>query len=91
MRADDAFSSIPYEKGMSFLWYLQKTVGGDEPMEEFLVAYIKFFRELIKVSFNRALSLFSSMLSLALATLVSSCWARLINKAAAAAAAGCVS
>ena len=41
---DDAFSSIPYEKGMSFLWYLQKTVGGDEPMEEFLVAYIHFFR-----------------------------------------------
>lgn len=41
---DDAFSSIPYEKGMSFLWYLQKVVGGDEPMEEFLVAYIHFFR-----------------------------------------------
>jgi|EP01046_Picozoa_sp_COSAG06_P030231 hypothetical protein len=26
-----------YEKGMSFLWYLQKVVGGDAPMEEFLV------------------------------------------------------
>jgi len=55
--ADDAFSSIPYEKGMSFLWYLQKTVGGDEPMEEFLVAYIKFFRELIKASPSTARSL----------------------------------
>ena len=73
VRADDAFSSIPYEKGMSFLWYLQKIVGGDEPMEEFLVAYIKFFRELIKASPSTALSLFSSMRSLALATSISCC------------------
>ena len=65
MRADDAFSSIPYEKGMSFLWSLQKTVGGDEPMEEFLVAYIKFFRELIKPSSSTALSFASDVLSLA--------------------------
>ena len=86
VRADDAFSSIPYEKGMAFLWYLQKTVGGDEPMEEFLVAYIKFFREPIKASPSTALS--GSMRSLALATSIS-CWARLINKNAATAA-GCV-
>ena len=87
MRADDAFSSIPYEKGMAFLWYLQKTVGGDEPMEEFLVAYIKFFREPVKASPSTALS-FATMLSCALATSISS-WARLVNKNAAAAA-GCV-
>ena len=41
---DDAFSSIPYEKGMSFLWYLQDLVGGDEPMGLFIKAYVLAFR-----------------------------------------------
>ncbi len=67
MIADDAFSSIPYEKGMSFLWYLQKIVGGDEPMEEFLVAYIKFFRELM-LPLLQPRSRLLAMLSFALAT-----------------------
>ena len=25
---DDAFSVVPYEKGSTFLWYLEDTVGG---------------------------------------------------------------
>ncbi len=25
---DDAFSTVPYEKGSAFLWYLEETVGG---------------------------------------------------------------
>ena len=40
---DDAFSSIPYEKGMSFLWYLQGLVGEDA-MNTFILAYVKAFR-----------------------------------------------
>ena len=27
---DDAFSSVPYEKGFNFLWHLQDLVGGEE-------------------------------------------------------------
>lgn len=40
---DDAFSSVPYEKGFSFLVYLQNTVGGHEAMDGFLKAYITKF------------------------------------------------
>jgi len=47
---DDSFSSIPYEKGMSLLWYLQELVGGDEPMEAFLKAYIMYFRRKVLTS-----------------------------------------
>lgn len=36
---DDAFSSVPYEKGFFFLHYLQSLVGGPEPMEKFMHAY----------------------------------------------------
>jgi hypothetical protein len=36
---DDAFSSIPYEKGSTFLWYLEELVGGPEKFEPFLKAY----------------------------------------------------
>lgn len=36
---DDAFSSVPYEKGFNFLFYLQSLVGGDEPMNQFLRAH----------------------------------------------------
>ncbi len=25
---DDAFSTVPYEKGSAFLWYLEEVVGG---------------------------------------------------------------
>ncbi|KAK2708397.1 leukotriene A-4 hydrolase-like [Artemia franciscana] len=40
---DDAFSSIPYEKGSVFLWYLSDIVG-NEDFEEWLKTYIKHFQ-----------------------------------------------
>jgi len=40
---DDAFSRIPYEKGSTFLWYLEDLVGGAEQFEPFLKCYIKEF------------------------------------------------
>jgi len=40
---DDAFSVVPYEKGSTFLWYLEDTVGGAALFEPFLKAYYKKF------------------------------------------------
>ncbi|KAL6769065.1 LTA4 [Auxenochlorella protothecoides x Auxenochlorella symbiontica] len=40
---DDAFSTIPYEKGFYFLHYLQTLVGGPEVFEAFFKDYIKAF------------------------------------------------
>ena len=40
---DDAFSVVPYEKGSTFLWYLEDTVGGASKMEPFLKFYYKKF------------------------------------------------
>ena len=40
---DDAFSIVPYEKGSTFLWYLEDTVGGAEKFEPFLKFYYKKF------------------------------------------------
>ena len=40
---DDAFSRVPYEKGSTFLWYLEDTVGGPEKFEPFLKFYYKKF------------------------------------------------
>ena len=40
---DDAFSVVPYEKGSTFLWYLEDTVGGPAKMEPFLKFYYKKF------------------------------------------------
>jgi len=40
---DDAFSSIPYEKGFNFLYYLTGVVGGFEPFEKFMYAYFSHF------------------------------------------------
>merc|ERR1740129_516112 len=40
---DDAFSSIPYEKGSVFLWYLESLVG-ENKMENFLRSYYKQFQ-----------------------------------------------
>jgi len=40
---DDAFSVVPYEKGSTFLWYLEDTVGGADKMEPFLRSYYKEF------------------------------------------------
>ncbi|GLI61916.1 hypothetical protein VaNZ11_004440 [Volvox africanus] len=37
---DDVFSSIPYEKGFYFLYYLQELVGGADVFDPFLAAYI---------------------------------------------------
>jgi len=41
---DDAFSSIPYENGFAFLYYLSEKVGGPEVFQEFLREYIKKFK-----------------------------------------------
>lgn len=40
---DDAFSSVPYEKGHTFLWYLEELLGGPEAFEPFLRAYLVKF------------------------------------------------
>jgi leukotriene-A4 hydrolase len=40
---DDAFSSVPYEKGSQFLYFLELTVGGAALFEPFLQAYVKKF------------------------------------------------
>jgi leukotriene-A4 hydrolase len=36
---NDAFSSVPYEKGFNFLTYLETLVGGEEVMNPFLKAH----------------------------------------------------
>lgn len=41
---DDAFSVVPYEKGSTFLWYLEDTVGGPSIFEPFLRAYYENFK-----------------------------------------------
>jgi len=40
---DDAFSVVPYEKGSTFLWYLEDLVGGAEVFEPFLKSYYNNF------------------------------------------------
>ncbi|WFD44971.1 leukotriene-A4 hydrolase [Malassezia psittaci] len=40
---DDAFSSIPYEKGSNFLLYLERTVGGLDVFEPYIKAYFRAF------------------------------------------------
>ncbi|XP_071961520.1 leukotriene A-4 hydrolase-like [Antedon mediterranea] len=40
---DDAFSSIPYEKGHTLLFYLETLVGGSEEMDGYLKHYVKKF------------------------------------------------
>lgn len=41
---DDAFSSVPYEKGAAILYYLESILGGPEAFEPFLRAYIDAFK-----------------------------------------------
>ncbi|KAJ8924178.1 hypothetical protein NQ315_006969 [Exocentrus adspersus] len=41
---DDAFSIIPYEKGQTFLRYLENIVGGPEQFEPFLRQYFDAFK-----------------------------------------------
>eukprot|EP00238_Polyblepharides_amylifera_P013066 CAMPEP_0196598586 /NCGR_PEP_ID=MMETSP1081-20130531/94402_1 /TAXON_ID=36882 /ORGANISM="Pyramimonas amylifera, Strain CCMP720" /LENGTH=713 /DNA_ID=CAMNT_0041924299 /DNA_START=49 /DNA_END=2191 /DNA_ORIENTATION=+ len=38
---DDAFSTVPYEKGFNFLYYLQTTVGGGKNFEPFFQKFIQ--------------------------------------------------
>lgn len=40
---DDAFSSIPYEKGFNFLWYIQEQVGGAEAFDPYMKGHIQHF------------------------------------------------
>lgn len=40
---DDAFSSVPYEKGFNFLYYLEQLLGGPEIFEPYVSFYIKRF------------------------------------------------
>ncbi|KAG5898655.1 hypothetical protein JTB14_005414 [Gonioctena quinquepunctata] len=41
---DEAFSTVPYEKGQTFLRYLESTVGGPEKFEPFLRNYFETFK-----------------------------------------------
>ncbi|KAJ9599849.1 hypothetical protein L9F63_009889 [Diploptera punctata] len=41
---DDAFSVVPYEKGHTFLYYLEELAGGPEVFDPFLKAYIKKYK-----------------------------------------------
>ncbi|KAJ9085851.1 Leucyl aminopeptidase yscIV [Entomophthora muscae] len=43
MNPDDAFSSIPYEKGYNFLYYLEQLLGGPEIFEPYMKAHIIHF------------------------------------------------
>ncbi|KAG0279799.1 Leukotriene A-4 hydrolase [Linnemannia exigua] len=40
---DDAFSSIPYEKGFNLLYYLEKHLGGAEVFEPYVRAHVQEF------------------------------------------------
>ena len=40
---DDAFSSVPYEKGFAFLYHLEQLVGGERAMNPFLRAHCQRF------------------------------------------------
>ena len=41
---DDAFSSVPYEKGQTLLWYLEELVGGKTLFEPFFKSYVAHFQ-----------------------------------------------
>lgn len=41
---DDAFSTVPYEKGHTLLWYLEELLGGPAQFEPFLKAYLNKFK-----------------------------------------------
>ncbi|KAF9575723.1 Leukotriene A-4 hydrolase [Mortierella alpina] len=40
---DDAFSSVPYEKGFNLLYYLEKHLGGADVFEPYLKAHVQQF------------------------------------------------
>lgn len=41
---DDAFSSVPYEKGFALLYYLEQLVGGSDVFDVFMRSYIDNFK-----------------------------------------------
>ncbi|XP_077546818.1 leukotriene A-4 hydrolase [Haemaphysalis longicornis] len=41
---DEAFSSVPYEKGHTFLYYLESILGGPEVFDKFLHSYIEKYK-----------------------------------------------
>lgn len=41
---DEAFSSVPYEKGHTFLYYLESILGGPEVFDKFLHSYIDKYK-----------------------------------------------
>ncbi|XP_014474504.1 PREDICTED: leukotriene A-4 hydrolase [Dinoponera quadriceps] len=41
---DDAFSIVPYEKGHTFLFYLEQLLGGPEVFEPFLKSYLDMYK-----------------------------------------------
>ncbi|KAJ1921772.1 Leucyl aminopeptidase yscIV [Mycoemilia scoparia] len=41
---DDAFSSVPYDKGYNLLYYLEQLLGGPEVFEPYMREYIKEFQ-----------------------------------------------
>ncbi|XP_046999491.1 leukotriene A-4 hydrolase [Schistocerca americana] len=41
---DDSFSVVPYEKGHTFLYYLEELAGGPEKFDPFLRAYLEKFK-----------------------------------------------
>jgi len=47
---DDAFSSVPYEKGFSFLWHLEQLVGGPSVFEPFQRKWIEKYKYSIATS-----------------------------------------
>jgi aminopeptidase N len=40
---DDAFSSVPYEKGFNFLYYLEQLLGGPAAFDPYLKAHVRKF------------------------------------------------
>lgn len=42
---DDAFSTVPYEKGFNFLFHLENTVGGTEKFDPFIKHYFSKFNK----------------------------------------------
>jgi leukotriene-A4 hydrolase len=42
---DDSFSTVPYEKGYVFLYYLEEKVGGADTFEPFFKAYVQKYQQ----------------------------------------------
>ena len=56
-----AFSSVPYEKGSQFLYFLELTVGGPALFEPFLKAYVNKVHLWLTNSLHKAPSSFSAL------------------------------